>query len=134
MKNKIRMTILMICACTMMLGINAFAESTDYTITVTRSGANEDNISKRTLRTDCYINDFSVTPLTFNTNNASFWAKSIQLYGSVESEEIYVENGIGESRYGRYTTTAPCDVYYFMKARYGYSSTGIVKSTGVYEA
>lgn len=61
MKNKIRKTILMVCACTMMLGMTAFAESTDYTITVTQSGANEDNISKRTKRTDCYINDFSVT-------------------------------------------------------------------------
>ena len=88
-------------------------------------------MEKRCIRTED-INDFDVTPTYFNTNNASFWARSNQLYGNVTSRNIYVENGLNECRYGKYTSTAPTDVYYYMSTSYGYSSTGVVKSKGYY--
>lgn len=133
MKNKMKIAVLMICVCVFMSGMTAFADSTQYTITVNSSGTNEDNISKRTIKNTSGYVQFCVTPSYFDTSNAGFFATSIQLYGTAKSSMIYVENGIGEPRYGSYiNNNAPINQYYFMEAKYGYSSTGSVTSRGKY--
>lgn len=127
------MAVLMICVCVFMSGMTAFAETKDYTITVNSTATNQDNLSKRTMKNtdgDLY---FYVTPWSFNTNNASFFAVSKELDGYAKSNTAYVENGIGETRRATYKDNyAPGGVYYFMEAQYGYSVTGTVISTGRY--
>lgn len=134
MNKKKKIMALIACMCVIVSGTNVYAAnigSVAYNITVSKSASNDDYMSKRCIRTED-INDFDVTPTYFNTNNASFWAKSNQLYGNVTSRDIYVENGLNECRYGNYTSTAPTDVYYYMSTWYGYSATGVVKSKGYY--
>lgn len=133
MRNKMKIAVLMVCVCVFMFGMNVFADSNPYRITVNSTKTDEDNMSKRTIRSIGEYSGFSVTPEYFDTNNAAFFAKSIQLFGTAESNTIYVENGIGETRYGIYITNAPYNEYYFMKAEYGYSPTGSVNSTGEYK-
>lgn len=127
MNKKTKMAALMVCVCVLAFGMNVFADSVEYNITVTSSGTNQDPISKRVVRTGCTRNEFYVEPTYFNTDNASFFARSIELYGTTASNETYVENGDST---GTYDSTPLCNVYYFMSTRYGYSSTGTVNSKG----
>lgn len=131
MKKKL---ILLTCLCVLASGTYAYAAdegSVVYNITVNKTATDQDNLSKRCVRQET-INDFEVTPTSFNTSNASFYAKSSQLYGDVRSYTIYVENGLNDTRYGNYTTDAVENELYYMSTSYGYSSTGVVNSTGVY--
>ncbi|PXV96100.1 hypothetical protein C8E03_101733 [Lachnotalea glycerini] len=115
------------------VSIPIYADTVPYTITVNKSATNQDNLSKKVTKNTDGDKYFYVTPYTFNTNNAAFFAFSKQKSGSAESNEIYVENGIGETRDGKYKDDyAPGGKYYYMQTSYGYSKTGTVKSTGNY--
>lgn len=118
--------------CVLLSGMTAFAATVDYNITVNSTATNQDNLSKKVKKNTDGDNYFYLTPTYFNTSNASFWATSMQKGGSAYSRKMYVENGINETREERYATSAPGNVYYYMKTDYGYSATGTVHSKGRY--
>lgn len=113
--------------------VPVYADTVAYTITVNKTATDQDNLSKKVLKNTDGDKYFYVTPHTFNTKNAAFFAFSKQRSGNAQSNEIYVENGVGETRYGKYKkNNAPGGQYYYMQTSYGYSKTGTVKSTGNY--
>ena len=132
MRKKGKIFIVAMCVCMLMSGMTVFASTVKYTITVNKTATGQDNLSKKTYKDSNSAQYFCVTPTYFNTSNAAFFAFSQQKNGSACSSEIYVENGINEERTGYYSGSAPCGVYYYMQTRYGYSSTGTVKSEGTY--
>lgn len=118
MRNKMKIAVLMTCICLFTFGMNVLADNTSYTITVNSSGTNEDNKSKRTIKSTSGYAQFSVKPTYFDSDNAGFFATSIQLYGTATSKKIYVENGLNEKRYGSYVNNvAPSNEYYYMQAK-----------------
>lgn len=133
MRRKKRIIALVAGVMMLMSAMAVYAQTVNYTITVNSTGTNQDNLSKKTLKNTDGDKYFYVTPTYFNTDNSSFFAFSQQYSGSASSQEIYVENGLDETRDGYYKNGyAPGNVNYYMQTRYGYSVTGTVNSRGRY--
>lgn len=104
------------------IGTTAYADTTNFTLTLTRSGANEDNISKRTIKAggSSWENRFYVTP-TYYSNVGSIYARSFKLYEEgVNSETVILDQrGTYSDKYKSY---ARPNAYYFLRGSYRSSS------------
>jgi|GEM_PF-2856515 len=112
--------------------LTCMAERITYNITVNSTATNQDNLSKKAVKKNDGDKYFYVRPTYYDSNNAAFFAESKQKNGNAHSYQIYVENGLDETRRGRYKTSAPGGVYYYMQTSYGYSRSGSVHSKGYY--
>lgn len=103
----------------------AYADTTYFTLTVTRSGANQDNLSKRTRKAggSAYENKFYVTPTGY-AGSGIITVESIQLHNSsVFSYPIPIKTDASSRTHSEsYRTYATPGKYYYLEGIFGHSN------------
>ena len=113
------------------------AATTNFTLTVTRNGQNQDPISKRTEKAggSKYEKKFYVTNETF-TGIGDMRVTSINLNNSkIVSKPKTINQktkGVHDSWGTDYKTIAPSNQYYFLKAEYASGLGNSLNATGRY--
>ena len=131
--------VLVIGTCMMMLMSTTLvsqAATSNFTLTVTTSGQNQDTLSKRTVKDggSSYENKCYVRPTGFR-GTGTVGVKSIQLNNSaISSSEISLgsASSVNQLRSASYNRYAASGKYYYLKARLRGASTSSVNVTGRY--
>lgn len=134
-KKKVFICILTLCICIFGTSLVSYAATSEFTLTVTRSGSNEDNMSKRTLKAggDRWENYFYVTSTSYAGTTGTIKVKSIKLYDTtLESEPIRFGTAKLKTDKERYKRYAPSGEYYYLKGEFVASTGNVVKMLGRY--
>lgn len=137
MTRKIKSIICLMAICVCMLGTTlvAHADTSNFTLTVTRNGTNEDNMSKRTLKDggSSYENKFYCTSTSYAGTTGTISVKSVKLYDTdVESNSINFGTAALKSANANYKSYARSGDYYYLKGRFVASTGSTVKMLGRY--
>ncbi len=116
------------------------AETTTFTLTVNDSGANEDNISKRTLKShSAYENKFYVTPTSFAVDRGGSGAigvSSVELGNPINKSQEIVFSTLDPLNVTKTQTYSPVTPlpgeYYYLKARMAGGAGYMVNMKGRY--
>lgn len=117
MKKRKLIAVLAVCLCIMGMGVPAFAQTVNFNITVTKSGKNQDPISKRAVKADKEQN-FYATATGFS-ETGSMRARSRRIGGGVVSNSVLLTSGtVNSKRSATYTSTATAGDNYYLEAEY----------------
>lgn len=124
-----------ICACVLGIGVTSYADTSYFTLTLSKSGVNDDNISLRTIKAD-NENAFYLTPTYISEKGPD---SVVDVYGEsrlLENQSIRSNptslNHVGYTQKTYYNCTAPSGKYYYLKGIYGRSISGRVTVEGRY--
>lgn len=110
-------------------GIIAHADTTDFTLTVNKSGYQQDNLSKRTEKAggSNYENKCYVRATGF-TGTGTVYVQSIQIDNSAIHSQSEIALGsassVGVLKGMNYNQYAPSGKYYYLQGRFGASASG----------